>query len=139
MSWVLRYMTAEDTLLLSERTETVRKIYDKCTVRNVYAQQAEHEFIIECSFDTNIETIVGTVQEYISRTRSRPVVIVDYLQIISPLAAHQTTKDIVNYNVRALKKLQSFTNCSWVIYTASHLYCSKTFSWSYSETLFTSN
>ncbi len=77
------------------------------TARNVYAQQAEHEFIIECSFDTNIEAIVGTVHEYISRTGSRPVVIVDYLQIISPLAAHLTTKDVVDYNVRALKKLQT--------------------------------
>ena len=75
--------------------------------RELYASQTEHEFIIECGFETNVEAIVSTVQGYISRTRSRPVVIVDYLQIISPVTSHQTTKDVVDYNVRALKKLQT--------------------------------
>ena len=75
--------------------------------RELYAAQTEHEFIIECGFETNIEAIVNTVKDYISRTGSRPVVIVDYLQIISPVTSHQTTKDMVDYNVRALKKLQT--------------------------------
>ena len=65
-----------------------------------YAAQTEHEFILECGFETNIEAIVSTVQGYISRTGSRPVVIVDYLQIISPVTLHQTTKGVVDYNVR---------------------------------------
>ena len=66
--------------------------------------------IIECGFETNIEAIVSTVQGYISRTGNRPVVIVDYLQIISPITSYQTTKDVVDYNVRALKKLQTENN-----------------------------
>ncbi len=51
--------------------------------------------------------IVGTVKEYISRTGVKPVVMLDYLQIITPLSTHQTTKDVVDYNVRVLKKLQT--------------------------------
>ena len=35
------------------------------------------------------------------------MVIIDYLQIISPVTSHQTAKDVVDYNVRALKKLQT--------------------------------
>jgi replicative DNA helicase len=75
--------------------------------RELYAAQTEHEFIIECGFETNVEIIVSAVKDYISRTGCRPIVVVDYLQIISPVMSHQTTKDVVDYNVRALKKLQT--------------------------------
>ncbi len=75
--------------------------------RELYAAQTKHEFIVECGFDTNVEVIVGTVREYIERTGVTPVVMVDYLQIITPVSTHQTTKDVVDYNVRALKKLQT--------------------------------
>ena len=75
--------------------------------RENYAAQSEHEYIIECGFETNVEAIVETVRDYISRTGSQPVVIVDYLQILPPVNNYQTTKDVVDYNVRALKKLQT--------------------------------
>ena len=75
--------------------------------RENYAAQSEHEYIIECGFETNVEAIVETVKDYISRTGSQPVVIVDYLQILPPVNNYQTTKDVVDYNVRALKKLQT--------------------------------
>ena len=75
--------------------------------RENYAAQSEHEYIIECGFETNVEAIVETVRDYISHTGSQPVVIVDYLQILPPVNNFQTTKDVVDYNVRALKKLQT--------------------------------
>ena len=72
-----------------------------------YADITEHEYIVECDFDTTVEVIVSTVKDYILRTGSSPIVIVDYLQIITPVNTYQTTKDVVDYNVRALKKLQA--------------------------------
>ena len=81
-------------------TESVKEAIE------AYRGIACNEAIIECGFDTTIETITGTVQEYISRTGNRPVVIVDYLQIIRPLDSRQTTKDVVDGHVRAFKKLQ---------------------------------
>ena len=81
-------------------TEAVKKAIEE------YQGIACNEAIIECGFDTTIETITGTVQEYISQTGNRPIVIVDYLQIIRPLDSHQTTKDAVDGHVRAFKKLQ---------------------------------
>ena len=70
-----------------------------------YAGFAEHETIIECDFNTTIETITGTVEEYIKQTKVVPVVIVDYLQIIQPMEKG-STKDAVDGHVKALKKLQ---------------------------------
>ncbi|MBR0279199.1 MAG: hypothetical protein IJQ75_04385 [Synergistaceae bacterium] len=75
--------------------------------REVYVSRGKNEYIVECGFDTNVDVIVGTVKDYISRTGVKPVVMVDYLQIITPVSTHQTTKDVVDYNVRALKKLQT--------------------------------
>lgn len=72
-----------------------------------YADFAEHETVIECSFDTTIDTITGTVKDYIKQTGTKPVVIVDYLQIIRPIDPKQNTKDAVDGHVRALKKLQT--------------------------------
>ena len=40
-------------------------------------------------------------------TKVKPIVILDYLQILAPMNNSQTTKDVVDYNVRALKKLQT--------------------------------
>lgn len=75
--------------------------------REVYVSRGKNEYIVECGFDTNVDVIVGTVKDYISRTGVKPVVMVDYLQIITPVTTHQTMKDVVDYNVRALKKLQT--------------------------------
>ena len=75
--------------------------------RELYVSQAENEFIVECDFETTVENISLTVKDYISRTGTRPIVIVDYLQILTPVNNRQTTKDVVDYNVRALKKLQT--------------------------------
>lgn len=75
--------------------------------RELYATQTKNEYIVECGFDTNVEAIIETVKEYMSKTGSQPVVIVDYLQIISPMNNNQTAKDVIDYNVRALKKLQA--------------------------------
>ena len=72
-----------------------------------YADFAEHETVIECSFDTTIDTITGTAKDYIKATGAKPVVIVDYLQIIRPIDPKQNTKDAVDGHVRALKKLQT--------------------------------
>ena len=75
--------------------------------RELYASQSKYEFIVECSFDTNVENITETVRSYIATAGVKPIVILDYLQILAPINNSQTTKDVVDYNVRALKKLQT--------------------------------
>ena len=73
----------------------------------IYADKAATETVIECGFDTTIGTIVDTVSEYVKSHEVKPVVVVDYLQIIRPIDPRQTTKDAVDGHVRALKKLQT--------------------------------
>ena len=46
------------------------------------------------------------MNNYIEDNNVKPVVIIDYLQIIRPLNNKTSTKDAVDENVRALKKLQ---------------------------------
>lgn len=75
-------------------------------VMEEYASFTEHEIILECNFKTQMDDIVRTVKEYISETGVSSVVIVDYLQVIRPSDAKQTTKDVVDSHVRALKHLQ---------------------------------
>ena len=71
-----------------------------------YASFAEHEIILECSFETKISYIIDTVQQFIQENSVLPIVIIDYLQVICPTNLRQLTKDAVDSHVRALKKLQ---------------------------------
>ena len=71
-----------------------------------YVKFARHEVIYECGFDTTIETILDLVKNYIEDNGVKPIVIVDYLQIIRPIDSRVSTKDAVDSHVRAFKKLQ---------------------------------
>ena len=73
-----------------------------------YSRYANNLLIAECTFRATIDTIEGTVTNYIQKTGKKPVVIVDYLQVIqAPLESRMTAKDLVDLHVRRLKQLQS--------------------------------
>ena len=82
------------------RTPAVLKAIDE------YKNFGERDVIYQCGFETTIGTILDSVNNYIEDNNVKPVVIVDYLQIIRPLNNKISTKDAVDENVRALKKLQ---------------------------------
>ena len=63
--------------------------------------------VIECNFDTNIYSIIEYTKAYMEAFKVKPVVIVDYLQIIPPTDPRQSDKEKVDSIVRGLKKLQS--------------------------------
>ncbi len=66
--------------------------------------------IIECSFRATIDDIASIVYQYIKQNNVKPVVIIDYLQVIQPAPdSRMTTKDQVDYHARRLKELQ--TDC----------------------------
>lgn len=73
-----------------------------------YSKYASNLLVAECTFKATIETIEGTVFNYIEKTGMKPVVIVDYLQVIQPPeGSHMTSKDLTDMHVRRLKQLQS--------------------------------
>ena len=72
--------------------------------------------IIECSFRATIDDITNTVQEFIKQNNVKPVVIIDYLQVIQPSPeSRMTTKDLVDYHVRRLKVLQTDHQLTMII------------------------
>lgn len=72
-----------------------------------YNKIADRISVIECNFDTNIYSIVEYTKAYMEAFKVKPVVIVDYLQIIPPTDPRQSDKEKVDNIVRGLKKLQS--------------------------------
>ena len=102
-------MTARENLETAVSAIKIREGYLTDSVERAienYRGIATTEAIIECGFETTIETITETVRNYISQTGVRPVVIVDYLQIVRPVDIRQSAKDAVDGHVRAFKKLQ---------------------------------
>jgi len=73
-----------------------------------YAEIADRVSIIECNFDVNLAYILEYVTEYMkANPRIKPVVVVDYLQIIPPSNPHQSDKEKVDSAIRGLKRMQS--------------------------------
>lgn len=105
----LARLTAQEDMTSAVNALEIRSGRITDSVRRAIAEYkrfAVHEAIIECNFMMTIDTITAMVREYISRTGVKPVVFVDYLQLIRPLDPRQTTKDAVDESLRALKLLQ---------------------------------
>ena len=81
-----------------------------------YDMYAERIHIAECTFRADIGTIEDTVRGFIHRTGEKPVVVIDYLQVIQPPAdSHLTAKDLVDMHVRRLKQLQADNNLALIV------------------------
>ena len=77
----------------------------------IYKSFADHEYIIECGFDTSVDTVIQQVKDFIKATGKKPFVLIDYLQILKPtqdsVIKHKSSKEAVDDTVHALKKLQA--------------------------------
>lgn len=72
-----------------------------------YKELAGHYAIIECDFMYDVSTIIQTVEAYIKQFGVKPVVFVDYLQLVRSNNPKLTAaKDIVDDVIRDLKQLQ---------------------------------
>ena len=81
-------------------TERLNKSYD------AYMKYANRVIIKECSSNETIESIEKTVQQFISETGIKPVVIIDYLQIIPSMDVRMSDKEKTDQHMRRLKVLQ---------------------------------
>ena len=70
-----------------------------------YAAYASHLWFREGDHETGLEFLREEVRRHIRETGVRPVVLVDYLQIIAPVDVHFTDKQNLDRIVCALKKL----------------------------------
>lgn len=82
--------------------EEIREVY---RILDIYYQWADKVFIIEGSYSLNAIGITNKVKKHISITGHKPVVIVDYLQILAPLSDKYTDKQNVDRSIVELKRL----------------------------------
>ena len=73
---------------------------------------ADRLSIVEGNFNCDIDYIADYVRGYIQRTGSKPIVIVDYLQILQPGKADRraTTKETIDIAVERLKQISRENN-----------------------------
>ena len=73
-------------------------------VRN-YQEIADNTIIVEGNFDMTVKTVRNYVESYIKTTGNKPIVILDYLQILRPMNDRLTEKQQVDFNVSELKRI----------------------------------
>lgn len=70
-----------------------------------YQPIAHNTIIVEGNFNINVISIREYVEQYIAFTGIKPVVVLDYLQILRPINDRLTDKQQVDYNVTELKRI----------------------------------
>jgi replicative DNA helicase len=73
---------------------------------NTYSKFARNLHIVECNFNATITQIENTVEQFIHQNEKKPIVVIDYLQVIQSYNIYMSTKDNVDINVKKLKQLQ---------------------------------
>lgn len=63
--------------------------------------------VIQCNFDTTIEAIRDYVEQYMKQNHTRPVVVLDYLQIVPASDPRMDERRKTDHIIRGLKKLQA--------------------------------
>ena len=73
---------------------------------------ADRLSIVEGNFNCNISFIGEYIRQYINRTGSRPIVVIDYLQILQPATEDRrgTTKETIDMTVTELKRISRENN-----------------------------
>ncbi|MBD5584131.1 MAG: hypothetical protein HDQ88_03545 [Clostridia bacterium] len=72
---------------------------------DIYEPLAKRAYIVEGGFTMDVEIICRRVNRHIKLTGNKPVVVVDYLQILAPLSDRYTDKQNVDRSVVELKRL----------------------------------
>ena len=82
-----------------------------------YGNSARHVSIIEGGFDTGVNEIKEKIERYISLNETKPIVVIDYLQILKQSSNFFSDKQAVDHNITQLKKLSR--NNDLVIFVVS--------------------
>ena len=71
-----------------------------------YQKFSENIVIVELGFDATVSDVIEIVSGYVKHLGLRPIVIIDYLQILQPYGERQGSRDATETVIRALKRLQ---------------------------------
>lgn len=84
-------------------TETERQLIREATA--AYKKYAQHIFISEGIGDIGVQQIRETVEKHIAATGSKPVVLIDYMQILAPASDRLSDKQNTDKAVLELKRI----------------------------------
>lgn len=70
-----------------------------------YATYAEHIFITESVGNTTVDEVRRLIDNHVKITGNKPLVVIDYVQILRPLDPRMSDKQAVDYNVMELKRI----------------------------------
>lgn len=91
-----------------DKYNNTEKVLVKDSIVNYFADVYPHIYVYEAQTggdDVTVPKIRSLVSQHIKATGNKPVVIVDYLQIIAPIDAKATDKQITDQNVKELKRI----------------------------------
>lgn len=71
----------------------------------LYEKTAKNLFIYEGMFDMNVYTIRQEVEKHIRLHKKKPLVVVDYLQVLQPLSDRMSEKQATDKNITELKRI----------------------------------
>ena len=86
-------------IIQSQGKEITEKVIEE------YKKAASHIFIHAALSDITVEYIEKTATNHIKKLKEKPVLFVDYLQILEPTNPHGTDKQIVDHSVKSLNIL----------------------------------
>lgn len=72
---------------------------------NEYATYAERIFITESVGNTTVDEVRRLIDNHVKITGNKPLVVIDYVQILRPLDPRMSDKQAVDYNVMELKRI----------------------------------
>lgn len=77
-------------------------------IKEEYAKESENLYIIRGDFMTTGETVRDTVNQFIEQTNKKPIVIIDYLQLLAPPAGYEnkSMREYMDQNLKILKAMQ---------------------------------
>lgn len=77
-------------------------------VKREYAETADRFIIVRCNFTTTADDIKNYVEGFIQANKVKPIVIIDYLQLISPpLNFRGDTRTATDYAIKLFKTMQT--------------------------------
>ena len=76
--------------------------------QQIYSAYANNVYVVENTFSATMSSIEKDVETFINEKKQKPVIIIDYLQVIQPPEeSNKTAKDLVDIHISRLKKLQA--------------------------------
>lgn len=107
-----RYIYEQDNATETDNIKLKNGLRDPGTCEQLaqLSEKLRNLYIVKSDFEATITDITATINEYIKTSGVKPIVIIDYLQIIAPGADNHGSKtDYIDENLKALKKYQNET------------------------------